>query len=120
MDRVGNRIAIDPWQVYVTVQCYEARMRQLGSEPLAGLEGDRAVLASMYDQCLSTNARKHIYGIHLAAQAQQLRRLRCIRPVALVSGEILRFFGPGTGAMSRPMSCTPAARPTHSHGCGSA
>src|SRR5882724_12727175 len=27
---------------------------------------------------------------------------------------------PGMGAMLRPMSSTPAARPTHSHGCESA
>jgi|SRR5882724_2777731 len=92
MNRVGNRIAIDPWQVYVTIQCDEARMRQLGCEPLAGLEGNRAVLPSMYDQRFGADARKRIYGIHLAAQAQQLRRLRRICPVALVSGEILRFL----------------------------
>ena len=45
MDRIGNRVAIDPWQVYVTVQCYEARARQLGGEILASSKGDRAVLA---------------------------------------------------------------------------
>src|SRR5713101_1811491 len=60
MGRVGNRVAIDPRQVYVTVQCYEARAGERGGEPLAGLKGDRAVLAPMYDQRLGADVRKHI------------------------------------------------------------
>src|ERR1700716_2823710 len=31
-------------------------------------------------------------GTHLTTQAQQLRRLLCIRPVTLVSGEVLRIL----------------------------
>src|SRR5713101_5947386 len=87
MGRVGNRVAIDPRQVYVTVQCYEARAGERGGEPLAGLKGDRAVLAPMYDQRLGADVRKHIPPISASQFVKGSSRVQPNRGSISVSPE---------------------------------
>jgi len=67
MGRVGNRVAIDPRQVYVTVQCYEARAGERGGEPLAASRG----IARSLRRCMTSALVRTCESISLQISASQ-------------------------------------------------